>query len=198
MTIETVASYLSEYGLLIIFLALFCGIVGIPAPEESFLVLIGVMCIHNEFSLLTVMISAITGTITGMIVAYVIGYLVGNKVVKKCGRFIGLTEERWAVAQIKYKKGFIKTIILGLYLPGLRQINPYFAGATRIRPVLYVICSIIGSVLWVLSYIFAGYIFGQWFDIPLKYVTYLGFIFLALFLGSVVVKTIKNRRGEIT
>lgn len=194
MTIDTVLSYVTEYGFLIIFLALFCGIVGIPAPEESFLVLIGVMCIHNEFSLLTGLASAIAGTITGMIVAYVVGYFVGNKVVQKCGRFVGLTEERWNVAQERYEKGFVKTIMLGLYLPGLRQINPYFAGATRIKPVLYIICSSIGSVLWVMTYIFAGYILGRWFDIPLKYVTYLGFIFLAVFLGSVLIKIIKNRR----
>lgn len=194
MTIDTVVSYLSEYGFLIVFLALFCGIVGIPAPEESFLVLIGVMSIHNEFSLVTGILSATAGTITGMIVAYAVGYVVGNTVVQKCGRFVGLTETRWNLAQEKYEKGFVKTIILGLYLPGLRQINPYFAGATRIKPLLYVICSAIGSVFWVNTYIFAGYILGQWFDIPLEYVTYLGFIFLALFLGSVLIKIIKNRQ----
>lgn len=194
MTIDTVIAYLSEYGSFIIILALFCGIIGIPAPEESFLVLIGVMSIHHDFSLANGIISALIGTIAGMIFAYIVGYFVGPKIVSKCGRFVGLTEARWLQAQSRYQSSFIKTIILGLFLPGLRQINPYFAGATRIKPALYMICSCIGSVLWVVTYILAGYLLGQWFDIPLEYVSYLGFILLFLFFITIFIKIIKGRQ----
>ena len=41
MNIETILHYIDIYGYLIIFLFLFFGIVGIPAPEESLLFLIG-------------------------------------------------------------------------------------------------------------------------------------------------------------
>lgn len=194
MTFDTVVGYLYEYGYIIVFLALFCGIVGIPAPEESFLVLIGLLCIHHEFSLMNAMLSAILGTFVGMMVAYGIGYFSGDLIVRKVGRFVGVTEERWLHAQRKYKQSYKRSIIFGFYLPGVRQINPYFAGATKVPTVIYVFCSFIGSVLWAIPYILVGNILGQWFDIPLSYVSLFGFFLLFLFILSVVLKTRKSKQ----
>lgn len=194
MTFDTVVGYLHEYGYIIVFLALFCGIVGIPAPEESFLVLIGLLCIHHEFSLTNAMLSAVLGTFIGMMVAYGIGYFSGDLIVKKVGRFVGLTEERWLHARRKYKQNFKRSIIFGFYLPGIRQMNPYFAGATKVPTVLYILCSLIGSVLWAIPYILVGYILGQWFDIPLSYVSLFGFFLLFLFILSLVLKNWKSKQ----
>ncbi|UZW65115.1 hypothetical protein OC195_12815 [Priestia flexa] len=41
MELTMVSHYINAFGYITIFLILFCGIVGIPAPEESFLIILG-------------------------------------------------------------------------------------------------------------------------------------------------------------
>ncbi|MBE1556085.1 DedA family protein [Sporosarcina limicola] len=193
MTIETIVHYLHMYGYVIIFLSLFFGIIGIPAPEESLLVLIGIACIPSELSLGYGVLSAFLGTFIGMIVAYLFGKQMGHSIVQKYGRFVGLTETRWMKVQEKYKKNIKRTVIFGLYLPGIRQINPYFAGATHVKFSTYLWCSFIGSILWTIPYIIGGYYLGSWFDIPLNYVSFFGFIFLFIFICSTLFKMVRKK-----
>lgn len=194
MNMEIVINYLIDYGAIIIFLALFCGIIGIPAPEESFLVFLGMICVNGQFSLIHSIFFACLGTCAGMVVAYVIGWFCGNPVIDVCGKFIGLSKERWQKMKEKYEKSAKKAIVFGYYLPGIRQVNPYFAGAARTSMVSYFICTIIGSILWVIPYVLVGYFFGQWFEIPLEYVSLLGVGLLLLFILSICYKQLRKKR----
>lgn len=203
MTLETIAPYLSTFGYLIIFISLFLGIVGIPAPEESLLVLIGMLCIHSDLSLGFSIFSAFSGTLVGMIVAYFFGRQINPSIFQKYGVFVGLTEERWMKVQENYRKRVKRTIILGLYLPGIRQINPYFAGFARVKFHTYLICSVIGSLIWTIPYMIGSYYVGNLVEIPLQYVSLIGFLFLFLFACSLIVKFVKKKlrkqpRGDIS
>lgn len=194
MSMEMVTSYLLQYGSLIIFIALFFGIVGIPAPEESFLVFLGIVCVNGELSIGNSLFFAVFGTITGMVVAYVAGRVFGNRIIDKCGKYVGLTEERWQQMKHKYEKNAALSIIFGLYLPGIRQVNPYFAGASHIRFLPFILYALIGSLLWVVPYMLVGFLFGRWFNIPVQYISILGFVLLFLFFLSLLIKHLKRKQ----
>lgn len=199
MTIDTIIQYLHTYGYYLIFLSLFFGIVGIPAPEESLLVFIGMASVANDLSLGFSMICAFIGTVVGMITAYIVGKMIGYGIVRKFGHLVGLTEERWTTVQKKYKKNIHRTIVFGFYLPGVRQINPYFAGAARVCFLRYIIYSFIGSAIWTVPYILAGYVVGSKMNLPPQYVSYFGLLLFALFIISIAFKFLQkklyNRRG---
>lgn len=197
MSMELIMEYLLEYGPLIIFIALFFGIVGIPAPEESFLVFLGMLCVRGELSLINCMIFALLGTIAGMLVAYGAGKIFGDRIINQFGKYIGLTESLWQDMKRKYEKRAALSIVLGLYLPGVRQVNPYFAGASQISFIPFVLLAFIGSVLWVLPYILVGFIFGRWFNIPVEYISILGFALLFLFIASIVFKMVKKKQVTV-
>jgi len=97
----------------------------------------------------------------------------------------------------KYEKRAALSIVLGLYLPGVRQVNPYFAGASQISFISFVLLAFIGSVLWVLPYILVGFIFGRWFNIPVEYISILGFALLFLFIASIVFKMVKKKQVTV-
>lgn len=191
---EIVTTYLLQYGSLITFIVLFFGIVGIPAPEESFLVFLGIVSVHGDISIGNGLFFAIIGTIAGMIVAYSAGRIFGNRLINLCGKYVGLTEERWDKMKEKYEKSAATSIIFGLYLPGIRQINPYFAGATCIPLIRFLLYSIIGSLLWVIPYTMIGFIFGRWFQIPIEYISLLGLILLFFFFISLFIKQMRKRQ----
>ena len=193
MNIETIIHYINIYGYFVIFLFLFFGIVGIPAPEESLLFLIGVLITHHQLSFPLSFISAFLGAITGMLTAFVCGKYMGHPFINRFGKYVGITEERWEKAQSKYTHNMKKTIIFGFYMPGIRQISPYFAGITKVPFQQFLLLSMFGAFLWTVPFILAGYFLGKAFHINPVYVPYLGILFLVIFFLYVFIKHLKNR-----
>lgn len=157
MNIETFIDYLNMYGYIIIFIFLFFGIVGIPAPEESLLFLIGVSIDQHSLAIVPAGLSAFFGAFSGMFSAYAVGKFIGSPFIHKYGRYVGITEERWDRVINKYRKNARKTIIFGFYMPGIRQISPYFAGMNKIPFLDFLLTSLLGTVLWIFPFILIGY-----------------------------------------
>lgn len=194
MNIEAIIHYIEIYGYLIIFLFLFFGIVGIPAPEESLLFLIGVLIVHHRLSFGMAVLSATLGAFTGMLIAYFCGKYIGHRFIKKYGRYVGITEERWEKVHRNYTKNVRKTILFGFYLPGIRQISPYFAGIAKIPFGEFFLFSLLGTIIWTMPFIIAGYYAGGIFNINPKYVPYSGVVFFAVFLLYVFLKYVKKKQ----
>lgn len=196
MNTDTLLHYLDLYGYAIIFLFLFLGIVGIPAPEESLLFLIGVLIFQHSLSFVPATLSAFFGAFIGMLSAYVVGRYIGSPFIRKYGKYVGITEERWDKVQEKYMKNVRKTILLGYYMPGIRQISPYFAGINRIGFGSFFFLSLVGALIWTLPFILAGLFVGSKVDINPAYVPYLGLVFLAIFFLFVLINYVKKKKGK--
>ncbi|MFB5195016.1 DedA family protein [Neobacillus sp. KR4-4] len=194
MNVETIINYINIYGYFVIFLFLFFGIVGIPAPEESLLFLIGVLSFHHQLSLGLAMLCSILGAFTGMLAAYSVGKFVGFPFIKKYGKYVGITADRWEMVSGKYTRNVRKTILIGFYLPGIRQISPYFAGINNIPFRRFLVFSMIGTFLWTIPFIVGGYFAGKVFHINPDYVPYVGIVFFFLFSLYMIFKYIKGKR----
>ncbi|MCM3115282.1 DedA family protein [Neobacillus sp. MER 74] len=194
MNVETIINYINIYGYFVIFLFLFFGIVGIPAPEESLLFLIGVLSFHHQLSLGLAMLCSILGAFTGMLAAYSVGKFVGFPFIKKYGKYAGITADRWEMVSGKYTTNVRKTILIGFYLPGIRQISPYFAGINNIPFRRFLFFSMIGTFLWTIPFIVGGYFAGKVFHINPDYVPYVGIAFFFLFSLYMIFKYIKGKR----
>nr|WP_236931046.1 hypothetical protein [Geobacillus sp. JS12] len=74
--------YVQSYGYVMLFFFLFCGIVGIPAPEESLLFLVGVMVAKEQLLLGPSLASCWGGAMAGMVTAYGAGRWWGRRLCK--------------------------------------------------------------------------------------------------------------------
>ncbi|WP_141432125.1 DedA family protein [Bacillus sp. 03113] len=198
MNIETIMHYIHLYGYAIIFLFLFLGIVGIPAPEESLLFLVGVLIAHHHLHFGYTLLSAFLGAFCGMLIAYGCGKFIGYPFIKKYGRYVGITDQRWQKAKQKFENNMRKTIMFGFYLPGIRQISPYFAGIANVPFRLYFLLSFLGTILWVAPFIAIGYYAGDKFHINPIYVPYVGIFLFVLFVLYVGIKWIIEKRKKHT
>ncbi|WP_285767813.1 DedA family protein [Peribacillus sp. SI8-4] len=196
MNIDTILQFINIYGYLIIFLFLFLGIVGIPAPEESLLFLIGVLIAQHKLSFGPAVLAAFLGAFIGMLVAYICGKYVGYPFINKFGKYVGITNERWEKAKMNYTENIQKTIVLGFYIPGMRQISPYFAGISSVPFRKYFLLSLLGTFLWIIPFIVAGFYLGNAFNINPEYVPYLGFFFLFIFVLYGTFKYIKRKKQK--
>ncbi|MFC4411256.1 DedA family protein [Chungangia koreensis] len=193
MSIETFLSYINTYGYIIICIFLFFGIVGIPAPEESLLFFIGVLIDQSSLAFIPAGLSAFFGAFSGMIFAYAIGKYVGMPFVHKYGKYVGITEERWIKVKEKYKGNIKKTIVFGFYIPGIRQISPYFAGMNKVPFMQFLYTSVLGTLVWTMPFILIGYYTSGVFNINLEYMPYIGLFLMLLFIVFGIVKYSKKR-----
>ncbi|MGV3487410.1 MAG: DedA family protein [Tuberibacillus sp.] len=154
-------AFISAYGYIAIFILLFCGIVGIPAPEESMMVFVGIAIAQGSLKFGPALMAAFSGSVTGMIAAYVIGYLLGNPVLYKLGKFIGISQKKWDKAITTFKKHALWSIAVGFFIPGIRQINPYMAGISRTKIHFYLPSALLGALTWTTSFLLIGFFVGD-------------------------------------
>lgn len=158
----------SEYGLWIygiLFLIVFCetGLVVLPLlPGDSLLFAAGSLA-SLEGSQLNphVLFAGLSlAGILGDSVNYWIGKTVGAKVfASQKSRFF--KREYLEKTQAFYLKHGTKTIIIARFIPIIRTFAPFVAGIGTMPYRTFIVYNIVGAVLWVGTFVYAGFYFGQ-------------------------------------
>lgn len=185
--------YVQSYGYVTLFLFLFCGIVGIPAPEESLLFFVGLIVAKEQLLLWPSLASCWGGAMTGMVAAYGAGRWWGAPFMKKYGKYVGITDERWGRAQLWFRRYGKWGILFSCYAPGVRQICPYMAGVSRFPFRPFLLLAALGTAGWVAPLMFVGLLLGRHVHIPLVSFPLVG---LALFLLFLLAAWIGQRRRK--
>lgn len=184
---------------LLLFLVIFVetGLIVMPfLPGDSLLFAVGALA------------AAGTGlSMTWLAVLLVVAAVLGDAVNYSIGRWLGLrlfTNPESKVfnphhlrrTQAFYEKHGGKTIILARFIPIVRTYAPFVAGIGRMKYSKFAAYNITGGVLWILSFLLAGYFFG---NIP-QVKTNFHFVIAAILVISVlpaVVEYVRARRdGE--
>jgi membrane-associated protein len=162
---EHIADFVTQYGALtygILFAIIFCetGLVVTPfLPGDSLLFAAGMTAAATNggldpfllFFLLSV------AAVAGNIVNYHIGRKFGEAVLKqKMQAYLEKTHDF-------YEKYGAATLVLARFMPFIRTFAPFVAGASKMTYGKFMLYNLIGGVLWVATFVFLGYLFG---DIP--------------------------------
>ena len=120
---------------------------------------------------------------------YFIGKLLGQTVYEKNYRLIkrAYLDKTHAF----YEKHGGKTLIIARFMPIIRTFAPFVAGVGTMRYFRFISFSIVGNVLWVVSFSLAGYFFG---NIPIVKNNFTIVIFCIIFLSllPMIIAVIKN------
>jgi membrane-associated protein len=148
------------YGIL--FATIFCetGLVVTPfLPGDSLLFAAGALAATGSLdpNLLFLLLSL--AGILGNSANYSIGKFVGPKVFARDHRF--LKKEYLEKTRRFYEKHGGKAVIIGRFLPIFRTFVPFIAGVGAMTYLKYTVYNLIGSVLWVGLFVYAGYFFGN-------------------------------------
>lgn len=150
---------------LILFLIIFAetGLVVMPfLPGDSLLFAAGAIATVDNAGL-NVHLMAIT-----LMIAGILGDFVNYSIGKKLGPKIFRSEDSWLLnkehlvrTQNFYEKYGAKAIIIARFAPIIRTFAPFVAGIGKMKYSRFVIYNAIGAVLWVNSFLYAGYFFGN-------------------------------------
>lgn len=158
----------AAYGLwlyLIVFLIVFAetGLVVTPfLPGDSLLFALGALATLEGSGLnigllwILLMIAAFLGDNTN----YFIGRKIGSVVFTR-EKSLFLNPENLRKTQDFYTKYGARTIIYARFMPILRTLVPFVAGVGAMVYSRFILFSLFGAVLWITSFLIAGYYFGN-------------------------------------
>jgi membrane-associated protein len=162
------AELVAQYGVwvyAILFLILFCetGLVVTPfLPGDSLLFVAGALAAlpSNDLNVHTMVALMVIAAIIGDAVNYTIGRLFGEKLFSNPDSKI-FRRSYLDKTHKFYEKHGGKTIILARFVPIVRTFAPFVAGMGHMSYRHFAAYNVIGALLWVLLFTYAGYIFGN-------------------------------------
>ena len=162
------AELVAQYGVwvyAILFLILFCetGLVVTPfLPGDSLLFVAGALAAlpTNDLNVHTMVALMIAAAIIGDAVNYTIGRLFGAKLFSNPNSKI-FRRSYLDKTHAFYDKHGGKTIILARFVPIVRTFAPFVAGMGHMSYRHFAMYNVIGALLWVLLFTYAGYLLGN-------------------------------------
>ena len=161
--LEIVSNYQS-WTYAILFLVIFCetGLVVTPIlPGDSLLFAAGAVAAMqgNPINIYALVLLMLLAAFLGDNTNYFIGRFLGIKVYEKNYRLIKrkYLEDTHAF----YEKHGGKTLIIARFMPIIRTFAPFVAGVGTMKYQRFLMFCLVGNLLWVNIFSFAGYFFGN-------------------------------------
>jgi len=158
-------SLLNQGGLLIVFLLVyastglfFCFFI----PTGAILFTAGIYIATGELQndIFTVCSLLILASVLGNLTGYWFGWKTGPLLYsRKDSRFF--KKRHLKTAETFYNKYGWMALTVGLYLPVIRTFASIVAGMVKLKFNRFILLTITGSVVWILSFVLAGYFIGS-------------------------------------
>lgn len=149
---------------IILFLVVFVetGFVIMPLlPGDSMLFAIGVIAATTgKLSIAIIIPLLIIAALLGDNLNYFVGHKFGE-FIKEKKKILFLKKEYITKTEEFFEKNGGKAVILARFVPIVRTIAPFVAGAGSMKYKTYIVNCIAGAFIWVISITFLGYFLGQ-------------------------------------
>lgn len=170
------------YGILFLIIFVETGLIVMPLlPGDSLLFAAGLLASSTGKLDVTLMIPLlILAALLGDNVNYFVGKNFSNYI-KSRDKILFLKREYITQTEEFYEKNGGRTVILARFMPIVRTIAPFVAGAGSMKYPKYIMFCILGAILWVTTITLLGYFLGsnEWVKANFEKVV-LGIVFISI------------------
>ena len=170
----------------ILFLVIYCetGTLFFPfLPGDGLLFSAGVITASTALNIVWLVPILILAAILGNLTNYFVGSFFGKTLEKSQNRFVQRYLMKYIIrTRYFYDKHGGKSIVIGRFFPVIRTYIPFFAGLTGFKYQVFLMYSILGSILWVPFFTLTGYFIGE--------NTWVKNNYLVIFLGLIIITLI--------
>lgn len=156
------SQWLVEYGSIALFFLLALGIVALPIPDETLMVISGVLIHQGILNPIPTLIAAYTGSMCGITISYFLGRTAGHYLIKNYGKWIGINDENMKKAHDWYEYLGKWTLTFGYFIPGVRHVTGIFAGISDLEYPKFALFAYSGAFVWASVFLSIGYYFGPY------------------------------------
>jgi membrane protein DedA with SNARE-associated domain len=155
-------SWLIKYGSFVLFVMLSLGIIALPIPEETLMVVAGILMHKGKLNIPLTIFFAYAGAICGISMSYLIGRTAGNFLLQRYGGWVGITPEKLEKAHNWFERLGKWLLVVGYFIPGIRHLTGFCAGTTYMKFSHFAIYAYCGAILWVSTFLITGYFLGTY------------------------------------
>jgi len=177
----------ATYGVWAVALVVAIESMGVPVPGETMLLVAAVYAgATHHLSIAVVIVAAAAGAILG----YLLGRLGGDRLLRRVGPVLRLTEGRLTVGRYLFQRHGGKAVFFGRFVAILRVFAAFLAGTTRMPWRRFALANGAGGIVWAMLMGLLGYGLGASATGPL------GYVGLALAAVVAVAGVVVLRRNE--
>ena len=180
------------YGILFLIIFSETGLVVTPfLPGDSLLFAAGALTVGSAMDVNVLALLLIVAAVLGNITNYTIGHFFGAKLFNNPHSKI-FRRDYLDKTHAFFDKHGGKTIIITRFLPIVRTFAPFVAGMGAMTYKRFMAFNLVGGVLWVCSFIYAGYLFGN-MPIIRKNFTMLVMGIIVFSILPIIIETVRHR-----
>ena len=197
--LEVVEELFAQFGYLVLLFGLPLDFIAFPIPPgNTTLTYTGYLSYKGILIWLPALIMAFVGSVLGVTITYYIGYIVGMPLMEKYGKFLSLKPSSLDKTRSYYEKYGNKLLLIGFFIPGIRQFIGYFIGIIRVPYGTFALYAYTGLLSWVTVFFSIGLIFGdQWQNAFTIVERYLKYIFIILGFALLCFIFLKFRKKDV-
>ena len=161
---DTLRVLFDEYGLPLVFGAVFLEQLGPPIPSGPLLIVAGALANEGSVSAWSVAGVAWGSSMVGKVILYVLGGHYGRQAMNAVCRLAMTPNSSIGKADRRFERWGAALLVVAEFIPGARTIAPSLAGAEKLRPAPFLAYSALGALLWTAVYLGIGVMFSQQID----------------------------------
>jgi membrane protein DedA with SNARE-associated domain len=165
---DGIIALLGKLGAFGVFLLMLAENVFPPIPSEVVLPLAGYVANTGRGSLWLTVVAGTLGSAAGATVWYYVGRWVGidrlKHFARRHGRWLTLTPQEIEHVDRWFDRHGRWAVLFGRMVPGIRTLISVPAGVTGMRLAPFLAYTLIGSALWTVVLVLAGYELGEQYD----------------------------------
>ena len=161
-SVHHLVQLLHAYGNVVLATVVGLESVGLPVPGETLLIAAAVLAATtHQLNIWLVVLSAALGAIVGQMAGYGIGWGVGFRLLRRYGRYIGLTDRRLAFGRALFRRHGVKVVFASRFIVLLRTLAALLAGANRMPWARFMVANVAGSAAGSTLYGGGAYLLGH-------------------------------------
>lgn len=196
---ELITEFMTQYGLVAMFLFIILEYACLPLPSEVILPLAGAIVLTSGHSIvLAIFISVIAGLI-GSMICYQIGYLGGNAVIERLIKKYPSMKKGIESTRQFYERYAMYSVGIGRVIPLFRTYISFVAGMMKQRVSTFLIASTFGITVWNTLLMGLGYWLADEWQQVMEYYDmgkYILLLLVCLLIGGRMIK--KTRRKVVS
>jgi membrane protein DedA with SNARE-associated domain len=171
-----------------------------PLPSELIMPFAGFLAARGELHPVLVVAAGAIGSLLGALPWYLVGRKVGadrlKDLAQRHGRWIALTPDEIDRGRHLFEKKGPLVLVFGRLVPALRTVVALPAGLAKMRPLPFVLWTLVGSVLWTSLLTLAGYLLESQYDRIEKWVNPVSTAIFAIIAIWYVVRVVRHPSGN--
>lgn len=171
----------------------------IPIPSELVMPPAGYLAQQGQMNMFLAILCGTAGSLIGAYANYFAAHYLGRPLVLKYGKYVWITEDKFAKVETFFKNHGEVSTFIGRLLPVVRHLISLPAGLAGMNHIKFSLYTLLGAGLWVTVLSFIGYFIGANRELIMKYShqALIGAVLLSMGIIAIYIWNHRRKKGKV-